>query len=107
MNNDIIEINIRNLIQNDCNTLSGKDKGKDLRQQANLDIYDSTDDIIIIVIDSNFTTLDSSFFLGMFEISIQKLGKFDFYEKYQFKCKENFINNIKAFVNTALDLDVC
>jgi len=64
---------------------AGRKRGESSRIKANLDLLDMSNEKIIISIPRDFLTITSSFFLGMFDKSIQKCGtKEKFLEKYDF-----------------------
>lgn len=57
---------------------------------------------IIINIPDSIVSINKSFFLGLFEMPVQRLGKDDFFTKYQFKTTEHIQIKIKNHVDSAL-----
>lgn len=72
----------------------GRDFGKATRKQANLDEIDQLGPGVKVNVCVNDDTysMSSSFFLGMFEDSIRKLGKDKFLEKYKLNLPPMFVN---------------
>ena len=97
-----MKIQIRDYIGKDIKVLRDRPKGKQVREQTKLDAKDIDSEKYEIVFDDDFISINSSFFLGMFEESIQKLGEEKFREKYSFKCKEALKDKIEACIITAL-----
>ena len=87
--------------------LSGVDLGRTARISFELDKLDSSDDTITINIPDDVISVNSSFFSGLFQASILKLGEQRFREHYLFECDEiirmNVDNGIFNIVKT-LDL---
>lgn len=73
--------------------LSGKEVGIKARKKYNLDNIDDTDGYAQIEIDVPVVT--SSFILGMFSKSVQKLGIEKFFDKYRFNARDDVIRNIE------------
>lgn len=62
---------------------TGRDKGVEARERLNLNRLDENDEIVRVLIPSDTWGINPSFFGGMFEGSIKKLGS-KFLEKYYF-----------------------
>lgn len=81
--------------------LTGREDGKLARDRAKLDILDDTGVGIHIDVTANDDTysISSSFFLGMFEPSIKKLGVAAFKEKYNLgTVPQKFLGTISACI---------
>lgn len=96
------KIDIRKYVKKDLGVLRDRPKGEQVRQQTNLEEKDKDENKYEVVIDNNFISLNTSFFLGMFEKSIQTLGETKFREKYQFRAKDVFMEKIDVCILTAL-----
>ena len=64
---------------------SGRDRGEAARRAANLDVLDRSGEKVLVIVPSNVRSVNSSFFLGMFEDSIKLLGREGFEERYSFE----------------------
>lgn len=68
---------------------TGRSEGKLARKDLRLDEKDSDGNIYEVIIPKNTTSINSSFFLGLFYDSIKTLGSIDeFYKKYFFIIEE-------------------
>lgn len=76
--------------------LSGKEVGMSAREKYHLDELDNAEGIVNVTIDVPVVT--SSFILGMFSQSVQKLGVGNFFKKYHFKTSEDTMKNIEINV---------
>lgn len=94
---------------NDSNykVLSGVELGRTARTSFGLDDLDSSNETVTINIPDEVISVNSSFFSGLFQASILKLGEQGFREHYLFECDEiirmNVDNGIFNIVKT-LDL---
>jgi len=57
---------------------------------------------ISLIIPDKILTINKSFFLGLFETRIQKLGTDGFQKKYKFKASDRIQKKIKRYIDTAL-----
>lgn len=67
---------------------AGRERGEKVRQSADLDSADRAEEIVEVQIPSEIFAVTSSFFLGMFTDSIERLGETGFREKYRFVGKD-------------------
>jgi hypothetical protein len=67
---------------------SGRQRGLDVRKDAGLDSLDRNSDPVIVHIPEDVFSVNSSFFLGMFTPSIERLGGEAFKRKYRFTGKD-------------------
>lgn len=65
-------------------SFSGRHEGEEVRTQLRLDEYDKTDGEYYVSLPPDTTSLNPSFFLGLFYKSIKSLGLDSFEKKYQF-----------------------
>lgn len=63
---------------------SGRKRGEGVRKSLRVDELDSQPDEVVVKIPEDTFTVTSSFFLGLFGDSIQRLGEKQFREKYRF-----------------------
>ena len=84
--------------------LSGVDLGKTARISFKLDELDSLKETITVCIPDDVISVNSSFFSGLFQTSVLKLGEQIFREHYIFECDEiirmNVDNGIFNIVKT-------
>lgn len=64
--------------------LAGRERGAAVRAEENLDAVDAASDEVEIFIPERLYAVNTSFFLGMFERSIVKLGPEAFRRRYHF-----------------------
>lgn len=95
-------INLKQYINNK-KVLSGREKGKKLREDLKLDEKDKTETSIGIEIPKEVYALNSSYFLGLFGASVRKFGKDKFLEKYRFSCTHIIMLNILDGIEDALN----
>ena len=67
---------------------TGRPQGKSVRQKLKLDELDKSDDIVYVNIPKGTSSINPSFFLGLFFPSIKKLGFEKFQEKYKIQIQE-------------------
>lgn len=84
--------------------LSGVDLGKEARKQFNLDMLDKQDNQVTFLIPDDVFSVNSSFFSGLFQVSLKNLGEENFRKIYKFECDEvikmNIENGIVNIVKT-------
>lgn len=95
-------INLKQYISNK-KVLSGREKGKKLRETLKLDEKDKTETPIGVEIPKEVYALNSSYFLGLFGVSVRKFGKDKFLEKYKFSCTHIIMLNILDGIEDALN----
>ncbi len=90
---------INNLI-----VLSGRDLGESQRKKLNIETLDKDSEQYTIVIPQNIVSINPSFFLGAFGISVRHFKtKENFLSKYEFDCNENAFITINDGINDALN----
>ena len=67
--------------------LAGRDEGKQARLDARVDELDTVEDSVKVLVPHDLFSVTSSFFLGLFEESIRRLGGTRFLEHYAFSGK--------------------
>lgn len=75
--------------------LSGVDVGVAAREAFNLNLLDSQDNIVTFFVPEDVFSVNSSFFSGLFQISLKKMGEKKFREKYIFECDDIIMMNIE------------
>lgn len=102
-----MKIDLNQIDGSNYKVLSGVELGKTARIFFKLDELDFSKETIIICIPDDVISVNSSFFSGLFQTSILKLGEQIFREHYIFDCDEiirmNVDNGIFNIVKT-LDL---
>ena len=99
-----MKINLSSKIDPKIKVLSGREFGKKLRKEYDLNNEDSKDGIVEVLIGSDVFSMTSSCFLGMFGKSVRKLGEKQFRKKYIFTCEKAIKDNIDIGINDALKL---
>lgn len=89
---------------------TGRDRGKIVREQSNLDVIEAKYETVNIVIPENIYSINPSFFEELFVNVVRKLGKDGFLSKFKFtyqgyNFEEKLIEAIERILrdNTALD----
>jgi len=90
-------------ILKDKKILSGKDNGIALRTKLKMDEKDKDDNTYEVIISKEVYSFNSSYFLGLFEDSIKKIGESKFREKYKFDCTPVIMENIEDGIKDALN----
>lgn len=75
--------------RNGYSTFSGKDNGEYARKRLKIDNIDNTNEIISIKVPCDTTSINPSFFIGLFFNSFKKCGSI---EKFNKKFKFDFSN---------------
>lgn len=85
--------------------LSGRNFGMQVRKNMKLDEIDKIEEQVTIIIPSDIWSLNSSYFIGLFEKSIHYLGEEKFRRKYLFQCSNNYIlENIEQSIEDIINL---
>lgn len=85
--------------------LFGRDFGAKVREKLKLDKIDKTEEQVTITIPNDIWALNSSYFIGMFEKSVQCLGEEKFRKKYLFQCSNYYIlANIEQGIEDILNI---
>lgn len=66
----------------------GKTRGTDAREKLNLDKLDNSNDTVTFVIPIGISGISTSFYISLLSNSINRLGKREFDNKYQFEIEE-------------------
>ncbi|MCI8485985.1 MAG: hypothetical protein HFJ20_02595 [Clostridia bacterium] len=98
----MIDVELKKFIQN-AKVISGRDKGKTLREKIKIEDKDKDNETYNIIIPEEVYSFNSSCFLGMFGESIKKLGEEKFREKYKFNCTDLINMNIEDGIRDALN----
>ena len=86
--------------------LSGRSEGEKMRKQLKLDIRDDDKETYEIRVPELFA-ITASYFLACFGISVRKLGKDGFNNKYRFVTSQNSIKkNIATGIEGSLNIDL-
>ncbi len=100
-------IDLKDFLAFEETALVGRENGENVLKkisQNGLDFKKLEKDFntIIIKIPENVVSINKSFFLGLFEIQVQRLGKDGFLKKYKFSTTDHIVNKIKNHVDAAL-----
>lgn len=102
----IKEIDLLNILHPKETALVGRDNGeatldKLIDEGFDFNKLENEYEKIIIIVPNRIISINKSYFLGLFEIVIKRLGK-DFLNKYEFKTTSHIQNKIKRHVGAAL-----
>ena len=101
----MIRIDLQQYRVQNSKILFGRDFGAQVRNKLKLDEIDKTEEQVTIIIPNDIWSLNSSYFIGMFEKSILLLGEEKFRKKYLFQCSNNYIlENINQGIDDILNL---
>ena len=101
----MITINLQQYRIPNSKILYDKDFGIQARRKLKLDEIDKTEEQVTIIIPNDIWALNSSYFIGMFEKSMQCLGEEIFRKKYLFQCSNHYIfENIDQGIEDILNL---
>ena len=73
----------------DARVFAGRDRGGHWRNEFKLDQVDNGTDEVEVDIPADVSSVNISFFLGMFGKSVRTLGTEGFRQRYQFHCNED------------------
>lgn len=103
-------IDLNNMISKKIKVLSGRKQGENARTILGIESKDKDELSYNIIIPSEIRTLNPSYFLGLFSLSIDYLGLEKFKEKYNFTSdtetgdlRENIRKDIEEGIEWALD----
>lgn len=85
---------------------TGRPQGLQVRDELKLDIKDLDTNNYIFIVPKGTTSINPSFFLGLFFGSIKKLGIEGFKNKYKFEfldTSERVLNILKSHIQEGLD----
>jgi len=102
-----MEINLGKYIKDNTAVLVGRDNGKLLKKMVEEDFgtferLEEKNQKLIVIIPTNIDFVNKSFFLGLFETQIQRLGLQDFNKKYKFQANEIILSKIPEYTKSAL-----
>ncbi|WOO36006.1 hypothetical protein R2R35_19745 [Anaerocolumna sp. AGMB13020] len=106
--NEINKINMHNHKSEGSKIYSGRDLGIEVRDLIDLDSKDKDDNKYNMIFPDDTVSINSSYFGGLFETSIIKLGREKFLEKYNFiyadgkELKDALQRNIDEGIDDAL-----
>jgi hypothetical protein len=99
---DRIKIDLDNYRDPDVFVFSGRDRGEALRKKINLEKLESENAEIEVVISDKIFSINASFILGLFGISVRNLHETGFRSKYHFTAREILIDSINRGIKEAL-----
>lgn len=77
-------IDMKDYLTKGIGLLAGRDRGTAVRESAGIAKLDAGTENVLVTFPSFVYSINSSFFLGVFEVSIDDLGEVRFGKKYQF-----------------------
>lgn len=83
-------------------SFSGRSEGRAVRKEHELDKKDGDDYVYDVYIPRNTTSINPSFFLGLFYSSIKKLGMKKFKEKYVI-CYDELQDNLRCVIKNNVE----
>ena len=101
-----MEMDISTLIEPGFRALTGRDNGNKsfsiASEKYKLEELEKNNQEIIIIIPEKIVTMNRSFFLGFFEIIIERLGKAKFESIYKFKCSKHINDKLPGYIMSAI-----
>lgn len=94
-------IKISEVVTGGIRNISGKARGESARKHFGLDRFDEDDEEVTVVFPDSLYAISSSFFLGLFSLSIKRLGETRFLRKYHFVADENIQRQIRHGIQRA------
>ncbi len=83
-------------------SFSGRSEGREVRKVHKLDEKDKDDCVYDVYIPHNTTSINPSFFLGLFYSSVKKLGMEKFKKKYVF-CYDELQENLRNVIRNNIE----
>jgi hypothetical protein len=82
---------------------SGRPRGEAVRKELRLDENENRENNIVVKVPTDVDTIHSSFFLGLFGISVRKCqSKEAFLKKFQFECSHGVSEDVIEGIEQAL-----
>jgi hypothetical protein len=86
--------------------LVGRENGEEtlsklINQGNDLENIEKKFDKIIVKIPERIVSVNKSYFLGLFELSVERLGREEFEKKYNFETTDYIKGKIKSHINAA------
>lgn len=75
---------------NIAKVFTGRDRGRDVRINSNLDAIEAQNNEVVIIIPNNIYAINPSFFEELFINSVLKLGREGFLSKFKFRSEGSF-----------------
>lgn len=104
-----IDLNLSDFRGQNSSLFTGRPQGLQVRNVLDLDNKDLDNEKYLVLIPQGTTSINPSFFLGLFFNSIKKLGVSGFNEKYKFEfldSSERVSNILFGHIKEALDFSV-
>ncbi|NTU49808.1 MAG: hypothetical protein HGA87_02770 [Desulfobulbaceae bacterium] len=97
-------INFDDFLTKKETSLVGRENGEALLKKSGIafSAIEKEFDLIVINIPDRIVTMNKSFFLGFFELSVQRLGKDEFFKKYQISASTYIISKLDEYAVAAL-----
>lgn len=83
-------INLEDFRTHGAKVYTGRDRGRKVREDSNIDSIEATNDEVNIIIPDNVYSIIPSFFEELFLHAVLKLGKEKFLKKFKFKSEGNY-----------------
>jgi len=91
-------INLLKFRGTNSSTFTGRPQGKSVREELGLDSLDLDEETYDVLIPRGTTSINSSFFLGLFFPSVKRLGFEKFKQKYNIIIEEESLNTRKPIL---------
>ena len=98
------QIELKKFLKEESRVFTGRNNGQEARRRLNLDELDASKEQVEIIIPDDTLSVNSSFFSGMFQKSLKKLGETAFRKKYIFKCNKSLIIDVNIEKNIRMCL---
>lgn len=80
---------------------TGRDRGKEVREKADLEAKENGAEVVNIIIPDDIYSINPSFLEEFLRPVVKKLGKQQFYQKFNFKCQGPY--DIQTDLDEAVD----
>lgn len=104
------KIQLSDVINTNIYVLSGRPNGEEARKKLSIEAKDLDKEIYEIIIPYKIRTFNPSYFLGLFSLSIKKIGIVKFRKKYLFvsdienkNLKKGIITDLEEGIEWALE----
>ena len=102
-----IKVDLWQVVHERETALVGRENGEDALERLKkkgiiLDKIENEAEKIIIAVPKHVVSINQSYFLGMFETAVERLGRKGFLDKYQFETTEHIKKKVRDHVDAAM-----
>jgi hypothetical protein len=102
-----IKVDLGQVVHKKETALIGRENGENALENLNkkgiaLEEIEKNADKIIIAVPEHVVSINQSYFLGMFETSVERLGRKGFLDKYQFEATDHIKKKVRNHVDASM-----